>query len=576
MSSAGGLQEEFQLVVDLPAGDSTCSEPQHDLLRQSSDNGRGILRIYAERLRLQQVPMDVQEIGIPLMVIPIPYQILKELDGLEHSYDQTIKASQPLHKQVTNNAHTILSRINGSLTQLEIYGLIRSIPRNDLSGARNDFNLLVLKIPIRNDMEYSIDLDCKMEQQALLRIIVQEINGEPILSSPTCVIQAFIVSGIHFRGEAILNNNTNMVPHLEMPLCPVCRFRLDPRVLQLPSPNTVRQCSQDHDHCENMPFLAPWESPNQCEACLLLQESLKLSGAQPFVHSLSFYTFNYNVQERLRCYECQMEETLWVCLTCGVVGCGRYSQGHAERHYLETNHPFSLELASQRIWDYKSGSFVQRDDLLNCPLMKKMLGSVTRTAQNNASHHNGNGNRSVDLNAMTAKKSRMVGAEYEVLLQSALEDQAQYFESEICHLESTLAAEFVREEELSEEERNQIETLRANIETLRLEVSGLGSNLVHLQAEEAGYRSRANSLLREQAASKTMLDQVRKEINDETNLHKAQIEELELQISDLEANLRMRLQIAQSQELSQAQIMGTSTSDKKKASRKGSRKSWKK
>lgn len=93
-----------------------------------------------------------------------------------------------------------------------------------------------------------------------------------------------------------------------------------------------------------------------------------------------------------------------------------------------------------------------------------------------------------------------------------------------------------------------------------------------LQAEEAGYRSRANALLREQAASKTMLDQVRKEMNDEKNLHKTQIEELELQISDLEANLSMRLQIAQSQELCQAQIMGTSTSEKKKMGRQGSRK----
>jgi chromosome segregation ATPase len=152
----------------------------------------------------------------------------------------------------------------------------------------------------------------------------------------------------------------------------------------------------------------------------------------------------------------------------------------------------------------------------------------------------------------------------------------RHFEGEICHLESTLAAEVVREDELSEEERKQIETLRASIEELRLEVAALGSNLVTLQAEEAGCRARANSLLREQASSKTMLDQVRKEIKDETNLHNTQIEELELQISDLEANLSMRLQIAKSEELCQAQIMGTSTSQKKKTGRKGSRKLWKK
>lgn len=597
MSSTGDLHEEFQLVVDLPSlvgntsqdisqWNSNSNEPQQALLRYSSriDGERGMLIIHAEKLRLRQVQSNTQEFGMPLIALPIPYQILKEFDGLEHNNDQTTFVPRHLHEDITDFAHTILSRVHGSLTQLTIYGLVRSIPRNDQGEARNDLNLLLLKIPIHNDMERMMNIDCIMEQHALLRIILQEINGEPILSSPTCVIQPIIVSGIQFEGKGIPNNNTSIVQHLnddrkdnitasnplEVPLCPVCRFRLDPRVLQLPSPNTYRQCSQHHDHCENMPFLAPWESPNQCEACLLLQESLKLSGAQPFVHSLSFYTFNYNVQERLRCYECQMEETLWVCLTCGVVGCGRYSQGHAERHYLKENHPFSLELASQRIWDYKSGSFVQRDDLLNCPLMQKMIGSVNRSTQNNTDHHDENGN--VDLNMITAKKSRMVGAEYEVLLQSALEDQAQYFESEICSLESSLASEFVKEEDLNEEEKNQIETLRADIEKIRLEVSALGSKLVDLQAEEAGYRSRANALLREQAASKTMLDQVRKDMNDEKNLHKTQIEELELQISDLEANLSMRLQIAQSQELCQAQIMGTSTSEKKKMGRQGSRK----
>jgi BRCA1-associated protein len=588
--------EVLQLVVELPStmtGETSQEnipqgnkllycQPQHKLLRHPStiDNNQSeMLIVYAERLRLQQFQMDEHEIGFPLMALPIPFQILKELDGLGNGKDQAETTPQPLLKDITNLAHDILSRIHSSLTQLEIYGLIRCIPQNDQKGPRNDWNLLLLKIPVENDTEHVMDEYSEREQYTLLRTILQEVNGEPILSSPTCVIQSFIVSKIDFRGEIHNDQTDHIATHsllLELPLCPVCRFRLDPRVLRLPSPNTYRQCSRQHDHCENMPFLAPWESPNHCEACSLLQESLKLSGAQPFVHSLSFYTFNYYIQERLRCYECQMEETLWVCLTCGIVGCGRYSQGHAEKHYLERNHPFSLELASQRIWDYKSGSFVQRDDLLNCPLMQKMLGSVNRSTQNVSVNRDEDGNGIVDLNTMTAKKSRMVGAEYEVLLQSALEDQAQYFEGEICHLESTLAAEVVREDELSEEERKQIETLRASIEELRLEVAALGSNLVTLQAEEAGCRARANSLLREQASSKTMLDQVRKEIKDETNLHNTQIEELELQISDLEANLSMRLQIAKSEELCQAQIMGTSTSQKKKTGRKGSRKLWKK
>jgi BRCA1-associated protein len=30
-----------------------------------------------------------------------------------------------------------------------------------------------------------------------------------------------------------------------------------------------------------------------------------------------------------RCFECHSADSLWICLICGHVGCGRYVQGHA-------------------------------------------------------------------------------------------------------------------------------------------------------------------------------------------------------------------------------------------------------
>jgi len=30
-----------------------------------------------------------------------------------------------------------------------------------------------------------------------------------------------------------------------------------------------------------------------------------------------------------QCQECHSSESLWICLICGYVGCGRYVQGHA-------------------------------------------------------------------------------------------------------------------------------------------------------------------------------------------------------------------------------------------------------
>lgn len=44
-------------------------------------------------------------------------------------------------------------------------------------------------------------------------------------------------------------------------------------------------------------------------------------------------------------------------MICGYIGCGRYFSRHAVTHYEATRHPYSLEIASQRIWNYKGDSY---------------------------------------------------------------------------------------------------------------------------------------------------------------------------------------------------------------------------
>lgn len=61
----------------------------------------------------------------------------------------------------------------------------------------------------------------------------------------------------------------------------------------------------------------------------------------------------------------QLRENIWVCLVCGHIGCGRYSFKHAERHYQESKHVFSLELATGRIWQYDEDTFVHFDSRRN-------------------------------------------------------------------------------------------------------------------------------------------------------------------------------------------------------------------
>ncbi|RLN97660.1 hypothetical protein BBJ28_00011608 [Nothophytophthora sp. Chile5] len=60
------------------------------------------------------------------------------------------------------------------------------------------------------------------------------------------------------------------------------------------------------------------------------------------------------------CEVCHTTEHLWICLICGHVGCGRYSGEHAKQHYQETLHTYSLELETQRVWDYAGDGYVHR------------------------------------------------------------------------------------------------------------------------------------------------------------------------------------------------------------------------
>ncbi|XP_024461472.1 BRAP2 RING ZnF UBP domain-containing protein 2 isoform X3 [Populus trichocarpa] len=64
--------------------------------------------------------------------------------------------------------------------------------------------------------------------------------------------------------------------------------------------------------------------------------------------------------EKSICIVCQTSENLWICVLCGFVGCGRYKGGHAIQHWKETQHCYSLELDTQRVWDYVGDNYVHR------------------------------------------------------------------------------------------------------------------------------------------------------------------------------------------------------------------------
>jgi len=345
---------------------------------------------------------------------------------------------------------------------------------------------------------------------------MSKLCGEPMSCCEFAVIEFFPISTI--QSQPPDNIASFQGPFYEIPTCVVCLHRIYPPRLGLPKLRNDQLCSEYciPGDCRTEVYLRPWPS-EACKACQTIQ---------------------CNEFENVCCNCCALQETLWICLTCGFVGCGRYSQGHAANHFTESQHAFSLEMATLRIWDYVSGEFAHRGDLLECPSAIRrhhppQWANVALPWENDK--------RSTSLEAAASpKKATMIGEEYEVLLQSALEDQAQHYEGEISRLHAAFTEEQIDKNAMTESETAEIDKLTSEIKHLREETGVLGRNLLDMQAQEAGHRAASQRLLREQGIAKDLLDKIREEAEKEHENGKLKVEDLEQQVADLTANLRMR------------------------------------
>lgn len=119
---------------------------------------------------------------------------------------------------------------------------------------------------------------------------------------------------------------------VELPTCPVCLERMDAQTTGL----LTILCN----HTFHMDCLAQWKE-DACPVCRYAQQPLGL-------------------ECRCAACACVQPSVLWICLVCGHVGCGRGEGSHALAHYRATQHAYSMNVETRRVWDYAGDNYVHR------------------------------------------------------------------------------------------------------------------------------------------------------------------------------------------------------------------------
>ncbi|KAJ2740067.1 hypothetical protein GGI20_006002 [Coemansia sp. BCRC 34301] len=232
----------------------------------------------------------------------------------------------------------------------------------------------------------------------------------------------------------------------ELPTCPVCLERLDASASGL-----LTTLCQHTFHCR---CLQRW-GDGACPVCRYTQTS-------PFVDQERFHrtvggnspvapdaralpppppisasataattAADGSESEANCCHVCGCTGDLWICLVCGTIGCGRYVNGHAKDHFSETQHPYSMELQSQCVWDYVGDGYVHR--LVQSMADRKVIAldacapspTIVASGQQHGQHASF---------VEAREKLDAVTQEYELLLASQLESQREHYEMQIARL----------------------------------------------------------------------------------------------------------------------------------------------
>lgn len=335
--------------------------------------------------------------------------------------------------------------------------------------------------------QYMVLLTFRSQQSSI--DFYTSFNGIPFNSlEPTCCNLVF-VSHI----ESIAEGEVLVTPplHTELPTCPVCLERMDESVDGI---LTILCNHSFHGSC-----LSKW-GDTTCPVCRYIQTPELVADN--------------------RCLECSSADSLWICLICGHVGCGRYVKGHAFKHYLDTQHCYSMQLENNRVWDYVGDNFVHRL-LQNKTDGKLVEGNATEKEENSG-------------------KLDSMQLEFTYTLTTQLDSQRMYFEDILNRFEQQSIENTMRMKEELTKSLEENKNLQETITTLKKEkvvsekkVQQLSARLTQIQSDLAEERQMSKAMQDNQSAWQKQYSELEGKFNSYKYEKDKEINDLKEQLRDI-------------------------------------------
>ncbi|XP_063858863.1 BRCA1-associated protein-like isoform X3 [Scylla paramamosain] len=256
-------------------------------------------------------------------------------------------------------------------------------------------NMRIIRDPTPN--QYMVLI--KFRTQSDADMFYNTFNGQCFNSIEEDICRLVYVARVETTKESE-NGGLPIPGHTELPNCPVCLERMDESVDGI---LTILCNHSFHGEC-----LAKW-GDTSCPVCRYCQTPEEIPDQ--------------------RCSLCGSADSLWICLICGHVGCGRYVGGHAHRHFMETNHVFSLQVGNNRVWDYVRDNYVHR--LLQSEGDGKVVSYERMSPVADTKEEVMQGE----------EKLTALQLEYTHLLSTQLESQRQFFENKIAEAQANALQE---------------------------------------------------------------------------------------------------------------------------------------